>query len=293
MNRIHLFSLTVFLLCVLLRSEAKRVLLLPHLQPSHVNEHRVVGSELVRRGHEVYIVLAETSHKIKFDGTGITVLWFESSADDILFDSEELSVWMSESAFAGSFSIERVKEATALHCQLLMNDDRLLNSLKTLDFDYAIVDTFFMDMCLLVVPEYLGIPFSSLSLSLSLSKMGIPELPSFGPLRFFALPQKVNLLQRLQMFCMTCIMNTAEGFFLNRNETFLKIYAPRSVSWDELLKKSELFIIPVSFSALYPFLSLPNVIRTNGIAFRDAKTLTKDWGNVILGRDPFASARHI
>ena len=265
--------------------DAKRILMLPHLQASHANEHRVIGSELVRRGHEVYVVLAESSKKVSFEGTGITVLRFKAG-DAKLIDSAEFEAEVSEAAFAGEKMLAELFIGVASkHCSLLLDDARLMDELHALNFDYAVVDSFLLDLCLLIVPRILQIPYSSISCSLVPLIIGIPWLPTLGPPLFLPFPQKLNFWQKAQTFFISLSIATGTGLCscFSPNSTLLKMYAPEVDSWYALMRKSDLFVIPNSFVALYPMLTLPNVIRTNGIAMKPARGLSQDWLSAMQG----------
>ena len=78
----------ILCLCVYLNLVfGANILLLTHLQPSHLLEVSVVSETLVQRGHKVYTVLPEISkHVEKVKSRGIEVITYTSRPGDFYSD---------------------------------------------------------------------------------------------------------------------------------------------------------------------------------------------------------------
>lgn len=279
MEKYSVFSVAIlFLINGIAVSNGARILMLLHLCGSHVSEYLMFGSELVNRAHDVYTVVPESSPFIdRFAEKGIRVIVFPVDTKTFFMGSAEYHDYISAKAFGYELDelMAKAVEITNRHCEMILNNDDIVNQLHELNFDIAIVEPFVLNYCHLLIPFRLSIPFINAYAMLPFWDMGIPALPSFVS------TTDVQTTDRLTMY--ETIVNLISHFLFNsrycpiRQDTdLLHQYAPSLNSWNELYRLTEFTIVYRDEILEAPSPRMPNTLFLPGMTYSPAKPLPKN-----------------
>ena len=81
-----------------------------------------------------------------------------------------------------NFDMTKTSKMCFGHCKRMMDDKNFFNTVKSLNIDMAIVDTFNLAQCMFLLPHHLGLPYVVEYGSLDTALYRIPALPSFQPM---------------------------------------------------------------------------------------------------------------
>ena len=282
---------TLTLQCIApVRSE--RILLLAHLQGSHVMQITTSGQELMRRGHDVYVVLPTGSSLTSMvQKKGLKLLTFQVANNEGLMESPDYNILFEEDVFKDDFDISVTLDPTMSacfkHCDLMLHDLEFMAKVKLLDFDFAIVDLFILGSCLALLPHHLKIPFAAESDSIQNIDIGVPNLPSFMPSYSQQATDRMSFSEKLTSLFLMIVFSTPFSV-TERNTTLLNEFAPALSSWRQLRKQAHLYVIHRDYLLEYPSPTMPHVVTTAGVNFAPSKPLLPElsrqlkWTNDIV-----------
>jgi len=162
-------------------------------------------------------------------------------------------------------------------CEYMMEDEALLETVQSIEFDIAIVEPFVACPCAMVLPKHLGVPFVTLAGFYFLWDIRIPALPSFSPTGLLTSNRdSQNFLDRAGGLVIYLLL---EFNFIIKRDTGLDLltrYTEGVSSWRELLLESELYITAIDHLLGYPMPLMPNFIRLPGMACRPSDPLPDD-----------------
>ena len=260
-----------------------RILLASAQAPSHIMMQTATGEELVERGHEVYIAIGSIYPKPELlEQLGLRTVKFHMPSD-VLSPvpsplSDDFAKFLTECIFDPDFNVfEMIRIGTASvsrECELMLSDSKFLEEVLALKFDIALVEPWFLNPCVVLLPYKLNIPFVSLENFYLPLIVRLPALPSFfhipGPVITAGEPSLWNSVIN------TLIMIGAHWRITSMwmwNNTLLDRYTSQSLTWNELILKSELFFISNDHHIGLPYPLFPNVIPVPGITVRPSKPL--------------------
>ena len=176
---------------------AERILLCVHLIYSHVLEFSAFGEELVSRGHEVYIVIPETSpYVLPVSEKGFNVITFYAEPSTLFFGTEEWHNTLSELTFENVPEAWRLaSEVANRHCEMILSNATMMTMLRSLQFKISVVEPA-LNYCPLLIPYVLSIPFINSGALISYWSMGIPALPSFVATQNQMAGDKLSLFEK-------------------------------------------------------------------------------------------------
>ena len=283
----YLSALLVVWLSILLPwqpASGARILLVPIEQLSHVAELHSIGTELVRRGHDVYSVLPDEFPGIeRVVPPGIKVLHFRRPHNggvrvlDLLHDVGERII---KKEYETPSSMSR---AIQNQCAAIMNDKRLVAEMRAIGFDLAVVDGIPLMPCVLLVPHNLTVPFVSYSAGFFGLHNRVPNLPSFVPSPLRPFTDRMSFWQR----ALNVLLHVAlelEPFPPNWDYTLLHQFAPDVTSWTELKRKAAFYIVSRDHMLEWPRPSLPNVVFTPGITAVDVRPLPSELELIVKSK---------
>jgi len=254
---------------------------------SHMLEQVFLGEELASRGHEVYIAIGSRyPTKANIEKRGIKTLQYKFP-DGVLYGvSEEC-----EKMIAGViFEEDEDKFATTGKaasqlvyddCAYMMADESFLENARQLKFDLAIVDSFILSPCNLILPKYLGIPFVTNMGFIIPWNIRIPALPSFANfMSAWTDLSDITIKSRLSNLFTYVTMNVILSSYAPDNNTLLERYAPEYKSWNDLRLQSELFLAGRDHHLGPPLPSMPNYVSVAGLTTAKPKKLPKDLDEV-------------
>jgi glucuronosyltransferase len=274
------------------KAESAKILMASPQFRSHVIVQRSVGESLTRGGHKVSIALASRYPVDDLDSFGdVDIIHFRYPADELYAVSDDMERFLADVVFERrSDPVAEPREmARLLHreCDLMMSDATFLERVRAERFDLVVVDPFIMAPCTLVLPAVLGLPFVTLTGFYFPWSVGLPALPSF-----FALPGprpapdlSASFLHRLG--------NTVGGYLAFRyaffpmfdNTTLLRRRVPDVDNWDDLLIRSELFLMENDHWLDDPQPLFPNTIAVSGLTARPPRPLASPLAHVFNDAD--------
>ncbi|ELT95354.1 hypothetical protein CAPTEDRAFT_110364 [Capitella teleta] len=156
-------------------------------------------------------------------------------------------------------------------CEVMMRDQPLLDQLRMIHFDLAIIDAFPLAPCASIVPHHLGIPF----ITKDASPLAVhqPLFPAFIPHSNLHLSHKMYFWERVE----NAIVLLMELYGLAspsiNDLTLLKKFSPCLVDWNELLRLALLHISTTDHHLSYPTPVLANHVQLPGVTWRNTRPL--------------------
>ncbi|ESN93835.1 hypothetical protein HELRODRAFT_186053 [Helobdella robusta] len=172
------------LLALLNFTEASGILLIPIPVNSHVGSLNVIGWALAKRGHHVHMLL-DVSFKAPpgWPNFGVTYHRYGGKSSEVMniekFNQDMTMNFMDHDPKM-SYVLEQSQIVNSvLHRELLTDNDELIDKLKSLKLDIAVVDCLPMINYFYLIPHKLGIPWITYTDALDPSMVPTPWLPSF------------------------------------------------------------------------------------------------------------------
>ena len=254
-----------------------KILLVPFAQYSHIISLTSIADVLHSRGHQLYIVLPENFALLDrvMSEHNLTVLTFSVSEVGILDDVSKIP------KFRGDMTntiLRTVAEGVLPMCTNALSDDKLFRKLQDLRFDLALMDSFPLSRCNLIIPYRLGIPYVSFNTHYEPWLQSLPHLPSFVPFLYGSdFSEQMTFWQRL------CnLYNLIEWSYDERipmlSKAFVAKYAPEmpACSIDDLAKNSSLWLIETDSVIDYPRPLMPHVLEVGGLVATAASPLVSE-----------------
>ena len=280
---------------ITLASSARILLVAPTF---HINSHTLeivaVGEEMVSRGHEVYMVTAEEEagreqiKQQKKTSAIVELLYKRKYVEDVSWPDIERKLMhiMVNGAMSDLGALRKLFSliSNLMHneCKSALENTELLNKLRSLIFDLAVVNRFAPTYCLFLLPHHLQIPYVSVGSLLETFLSASPTLPSFTPNLFMELTEEMNFRERVYNFLfytVTGILNNLEPSFLVDHE-LLHQYAPDASSYKELMDHSQLFFVTRDHLLEWPIPVFPNVIFLPPLNCKPAKPLPNELNEI-------------
>ena len=275
-DMVSVTTLLVVILILMPSCNGEKILLASLQMGSHLQEIARIGEGLVERGHEMYIICGE-HHPLKgqlLRKPGFNVLTFFVPREEPTLASDTFSEHLRDVAFRGS--LLEVRHIPALvsslaneDCKHLMKDKNLLHELRETGLKFAVIDGFPGSPCMSIIALYLNIPFAVETGAYDFSSLTTSSvIPSVTP--FFLTPtfsQHLNFRERfLNFFWHSYHVFMCESRGTGLKDTFLlQEYAPYTLTWNEALRKAELFITTRDYLLEWPQPLLPNVLSAPGL----------------------------
>ena len=255
------------------------------MQPSHVTENAIVGKTLVQRGHNVYTIFPDTSKQVeKVKSFGIHVITFKAQTGDFFMDSEEYEDALAKEIFhlPHDKSRDPTTVSTNTHCKRILEDDAIVQQVRDIEPDIAIVDPFPLNYCHFLLPHNLSIPYVNIFSTSFFWDIGVPALPSFVPLIVMEASDQLTFWERVMSALYFINVNSDYSFLFEHFDNDLKQkYAPSVKSWHEFTRQTLLFFITRDEILECPFPRMPNMVACPGITYSPAKALQRDLGSLV------------
>jgi glucuronosyltransferase len=284
-RRVSTYSVLLYLSSWFSAGQAARILMASPELGSHVMIHVSLAEELVRRGHEVHIVLGSRyPKKDSILQSGIQIQTYHVPDDVIYALSPEMERLVATATFEEQDKMRsHMFQLSALlnrHCELMMTDRKFIGLVKNLHFDLAVVETFSVSPCVLVLPFHLDVPFVTLGGGFFPWDIGVPALPSFtglpGPrIGVFGFPDFTTFGGRLRNSALFLIRRYIVMSSTWKNTTLLEQFGGGNVtSWVDALRQSQLFLIDNDHHLELPVPMMPNTVAVAGLIVKAAKPLS-------------------
>ena len=240
---------------------------------SHVTPQLRVGKELVRRGHEVFVLISESlpnleQYKREKD---ITVITHTAERKDIfLAPQDEVDALFRRMHKAkGNCNSFRLNEELWLNMGLNpLEDETLVGKLRDLKFDLAIFDMIALSRCMLPIVYKLGIPYVGFETAHEQWLLRNPSPPSYVPSNMYdgAYTTKMNFWERLDNLWAHISWAAFTGVNLVDDSMVQKYMGDKPlVTLNYLAGKSLIWLIDNDMVMGYPRPVMPNEIYVGGL----------------------------
>jgi len=239
---------------------------MPFAFKSHVAEISAIGSELLTNGHDVHIVLPASYpelDRVKVE-SGFSVVDYSVSERDFYTMPPADSDWVDVAL--NSSPIEEFRTNIDGFIQLCTNplaDSALVDRLRRLKFDLALVDAFPGSRCYWILAHWIGVPYVSLATQYEPWLWRVPAIPSFVPfpLAAVAYTERMTFVERLWN-AWTLLDWTAWPRVDYVDNSFVEKYLPGQTYWT-LAAKSLVWLVDTDTVIDYPRPTMPNEVRTS------------------------------
>jgi glucuronosyltransferase len=258
---------------------------------SHILMQMSIGEELASRGHEVYLAVGSRFPKQDvITATGMKVITYHFPSEIIYPVSEQWERQTAQGIFGQSTNADydlmlNYSKTTYWGCELMMEDREFVERVQNLQFDMAVIEPFIVAPCTVILPHYIGIPYVTFTGLLLPFHIGIPALPSMyvlpGP-KDTKFPTLDTLFGRLYNTLTYFVAKTIVES-THTNTTLLRLYAPEVVHWNDLVVKSELFLLDIDHHLDDPLPVLPNVVLLGGCTLKPARPLSQTLETIFAG----------
>jgi len=273
-----------------------KFLIVPTVTKSHVFSLTKIGEELMRRGHQVHILISvnypqpsdrmfELTSSLHVERYGFS----KGGEDSLDYDAkmEGFTRAMLDKKTEMKEMLPKLMKMIANETILLLNDnDELIDRLVKEKFDMAIVDSIFFMKYYYMIPLRLGIPWVTYTDFMPAWITRVPYLPSFVPSRVTQYTDRLTFKERF----INTIVNIAFPIYLGvsePSEEVVKNYRKYGnfSTMDDLISQSLLFITTTDHILDYAHPTMPNIIHAAGLTVKpsDGKSLPDDIKNFMAG----------
>ncbi|NWI12659.1 UD2A1 glucuronosyltransferase, partial [Crypturellus soui] len=262
-------------------------------EASHWINLKVLLEELVRRGHEVTVVVPSVNLLIDYQDTSspftfeVLQVPFTQETFDVLMDNF-LSTWVNESGDLSFLEhlwkmekdLEEFAEIARVVCDTLLLDPQRMAKLQEAKFDVLISDP--MAVGGELVAEILGIPFVySLRFFMGNSAErlcgGLPSPPSYVPGSMGRMTDRMPFLERVQNFIFYLYTDYYHfKFWREKWDEYYSHVLGRPTTLCETMGKAEMWLIRTYWDFDFPRPFLPNFEFVGGLHCQPAKPLPKE-----------------
>ena len=229
---------------------AAKFLLLPQTSKSHTMEQARIGSQLHLNGHTVYILLSNKWEPPAYiEQSGLEIIRYQADEPPVT-ETKEWSKKFADIHMNSKVSLGILRaqiQDFSRECQYILSDTNLLNHLKTLRIDLALVDGLPFYNCIYILPYMLSIPYASLIIAPSVLNTGVPLLPSFCPFISFGKPmtERMTFTERVantgRMFTVTLV--EIYSSYLNWYMVEKHLPKDRQISLKAMESKTQLWLV--------------------------------------------------
>jgi len=266
--RLSVLLLQLLLLQQLPFVSPSRILLMPFAYKSHVTEISAIGNELLMNGHDIYILLPASYPDL--DGMKVesefSVVEYSVTERDFytMPPSESDGDWVDVAL--NSYPLDELRTNVDGFIQLCTNpleDPTLVDRLRQLKFDVALVDAFPGSRCYWILAHWIGVPYVSLTTQYEPWLWRVPALPSFVPfpLAAGAYTERMTFSERLWN-AWSLVDWTAWPRVDYVDNSFVEKYLPGQTYWT-LASKSLVWLIDTDTVIDYLRPTMPNEVRSS------------------------------
>ena len=277
------YRLACLLFFAVYRAHASRVLLLSAPVTSHLLEQRDLGLSLAARGHEVWMAL-ETGYPQSELVAPPPLRVINYRIPDGAARRTSVGVADCVLSMTKAERRERWPKLTKYiqnNCWHIMSDADFLRRLDQLQFDIVVVDSLRLDLCYLIVPHHMRVPFVDFYSWPNQWDARVPLFPSVVPHALTRYSEIMTFWERLSNLMTYVSMELSDHTNVPTNMSLLRQYAPQYRSWSELRRKAALFISTTDYFLGIRQPSLPNTLHVSPFSAKPARPLPAYIDNIV------------
>nr|ADC91921.1 UDP glucuronosyltransferase 1 family polypeptide a3 isoform 1 [Danio rerio] len=271
--------------------QAGKVLVMP-VDGSHWLSMKILVEEMSSRGHEMVVLVPETSILIGKSGNFTTKSFrVPYSFDELNAHVDHIRKTAIEKAprfidIVGALgNLIQFTNMQVKACEGLLYDEPLMKSLRDMKFDALLTDPFLP--CGSVIADYFSMPavyfLRGIPCRLDEAAAQCPSPPSFIPRFFTGYTDKMTFSQRMINTFMTVFEKyLCHQLFASFDELATR-YLKKDTSYAELLGHGAVWLLRYDFSFEYPKPQMPNMVQIGGINCAKRAPLTKELEEFVNG----------
>ncbi|KAK3543803.1 hypothetical protein QTP70_028096, partial [Hemibagrus guttatus] len=284
------FGLQLFLCSFFRPVEGGKVLVMP-VDGSHWLSMKILVKELSRRGHEMVVLVPETSILIQgsemYTSRSFKVPYTKADLDssmDMLRESIMRAPEFSD-LFENIIGLLSFTNMQVKGCESLLYDEALMQELREERFDLMLTDPFLP--CGPIISEAFSLPavyfLRGLPCGLDLEATQCPSPPSYVPRFFTDNTDVMTFPQRVKNVLMAGIEGIICKVLYASFDKLTSRYLKKDVSYREILGHAAIWLHRFDFSFEYPRPVMPNMVRIGGINCAKRKPLPADLEEFVEG----------
>lgn len=272
--RFATLGLAAWLCCFSLEPvQGGKLLVLP-VDGSHWLSMKILVKELVRKGHEILVLVPETSLLIKDSENYKTeiykVPYTKDELDAIFKDLKDGVFSQPSSIFDISVDIQRLVSFTTMQvkgCDTLLNNRPLMTKLRDMGFEAVLSDPFLP--CGPILAHLFSIPaihfLHGLPCGLDAKATQCPTPPSYVPASFSHTTDTMTFPERVKNFFMSSLQSYLCTLMYHEFDKLVDRQIEDVNSYKELLGHGAFWLIRSDFTFDWPKPIMPNTAFIGGI----------------------------
>lgn len=255
------------------RAWAGKVLALP-VDGSHWLSMKILVKELVQRGHDVVVVVPETSLLIKSSKDYRTEIYqVPYSKEDLDGSFKDLKdgVFLKPPAMADMWmNVQRLISFTTMQvtgCESLLRNEPLMRRLRDEGFEAVLTDPFLP--CGPILSHLFNIPvvyfLRGLPCDLDLKANQCPAPPSYVPVAFSGNTDVMSFPQRVKNMVMYLVQSYMCKIMYHEFDLLVTRHMSDIHSYKELLSRGAFWLLRTDFAFDFPKPIMPNTAFIGGI----------------------------
>uniref|UniRef100_A0A8C1TWQ3 glucuronosyltransferase n=3 Tax=Cyprinus carpio TaxID=7962 RepID=A0A8C1TWQ3_CYPCA len=270
---------------------AGKVLVAP-VDGSHWLSMKILVEELSRRGHEMVVLVPETSvligksdnYTTKSFRVPYTLADLKANLDNIEKNAFEKPPNLSD-IVENVGNLIQFLNMQVKACEWLLYDETLMKSLRETGFDVVLTDPFLP--CGTIIADSFLIPavyfLRLIPCLLDEGATQCPSPPSFVPRFFTGFSDKMTFPQRVRNMLMTIF----EAFLCRKlfagTDELASRYLQKDTTYKELLSHGAVWLFRYDFTFEFPKPQMPNMVQIGGINCAKKGPLTKELEEFVNG----------
>ncbi|XP_016383495.1 UDP-glucuronosyltransferase-like [Sinocyclocheilus rhinocerous] len=271
--------------------QAGKVLVVP-VDGSHWLSMKILVEELSRRGHEMVVLVPETSVLIGKSGNYTTKSFhvpytlddLKANMDNIEKNAFEKPPKLTD-IFENVGNLIQFLNMQVKACEGLLYDESLMKSLSETGFDVVLTDPFLP--CGTIIADSFLIPsvyfLRLIPCLLDEAATQCPSPPSFVPRFFTGFSDKMTFHQRVE----NTLMTVFEAFLCRKlfagTDELASRYLQKDTTYKELLSHGAVWLFRYDFTFEFPKPQMPNMVQIGGINCAKKGPLTKELEDFVNG----------
>ncbi|GAA6231317.1 UDP-glucuronosyltransferase-like [Lates japonicus] len=268
-----------------------KVLVMP-VDGSHWLSMKILVKELTRRGHEVLVLVPETSlliHSSESFKTEIYQVPFTKAELDEKFNELRTGVFLKPPAFTDMLiNVQRLVNFTSLQvkgCESLLNNEPLMSQLRGGGFDLMLTDPFLP--CGPILARVLSIPavyfLRGLPCELDLKANQCPSPPSYVPVFFSGNTGTMTFPERVKNMIMSFVESYICKIIYVHFDDLVSKYFGDNMTYKDLVSHGAIWLLRYDFTFEWPRPVMPNMVFIGGINCAKKAPLPADLEEFVNG----------
>ncbi|XP_028249296.1 UDP-glucuronosyltransferase-like [Parambassis ranga] len=291
-STLGLVASLAWLCCLSLRPvEGGKVLVMP-VDGSHWLSMKILVKELTRLGHEVVVLVPETSLLIQGSDSYKTEIYkvpFTKDELDSIFNRLREGVFKQPPGIEDLFvNVRRLINFTSIQvegCEYLLNNEPVMSRLKSKGFEVMLTDPFLP--CGPILAHILSIPavyfLRGLPCELDLKAAQCPSPRSYVPVFFSGNTDIMTFPQRVKNFMMSFLESYLCKVMYVHFDDLVSRYIERGMTFKDLVSQGAMWLLRYDFTFDWPKPIMPNMAFIGGINCAKKAPLPADLEEFVNG----------